>query len=1317
MKTFRDILTGLLLATGLIVGLSFLHAQETGAPIQTRSASAFSFATNSLWLQIIGVTNDTAYLILNNTTDEVYEVWSKTDLTLTNWNIESEIWPTNPAMTPFTVPLLDRTNALFIWARDWTGVTGSGNTTPDWWFWKYFGTLALSDTDLDSQGNTLLYDYQNGVDPNIILFSLNFANEYVNRHTTSGTITILGGVPAYRAVLVNDTNLANADWQPYTSNLEVNLNAGDGNYNLLVGLRGLSPDARQTWLNAQLILDTVPPVLTVTNPATGTVSQPMIQLQGYANESLGALTFDVSNAAGIWTNQTAYMTSQFYDTNLLAFTTNWFQCYDVALTNGLDSVALHATDLAGNTTTANFDVTLDYTGDTTPPRLTVIWPQDRTHISGSSFTLQAQVDDATAKIAATIIDSNNNTNTIQGLVERNGTVLAQNLPLSGGTNWLTIVAKDAAGNASTTCLALFQSDVALTLNPLPSDQLNSSSVNVYGTVGDPTVAVYVNGVQASVNVDGTWEADAVSPNSSCGTAFNVQAGVDTDHIVASQTFYQPHPVIVCLKSYTGHQHRSFEETFFCLDPGKIDGYDNDTIGWDSKTGGLLQCNGNSTQEGDEGGPYNYSQNLPAGDGMIFPPWEYANTPVIWIYNVQCESIRSYGQRYTETHVMIKPQDQASAMENELYLVRAAASEISDPAHDGFFGSYGYLICTDPWWWYGDSPLPPEWLQIRGQTLVNSGIMNEDDGSVWGETIVSAPAGVNVDVTPVATRVHRNWDYTFDVQADEANLQLAVDNNRDGNITFDAADATSTDKPYRFWVNNDYDGYDPGIGDYADLDPAGGSDANNLAISCTRDLEDYTRLWVNTQGITRELLDGTFLLALEWKDVTDDPKIQFFQAAEADGGARYLFDADTAQQQYANYGTHLIEWAHRNVLTKDNPYIFPSSFWTRAGVSTNQPVVHLLFDAVSRGSGQLVISIYKNDGVTKLAESQPLCLKLQDVKEMYERWTVGDGNGGAPATTATPSMRLPPGVTTPFQYNSSSPEENEYILFVHGWNLAPWERDAYAETAFKRLYWQGYKGHFGAFQWPTEYGFGSWKTVATDPDNYDNSEFNAWSSGAGLLGLLNRLNSSYPGNVYLMAHSMGNVAAGEALKLAGANQVVNTYIAMQAAVPAHCYDQIADFRTIPLLLDSGTPDRYANYPTNNGPCYFNGTAGAGSYINFYNANDWALAADHWQLDQDLKPDRAFFYNGINFFAGTCMLSLPQDTYQIFAYCDEARCYALGAQANVAGAFKVGAIYQQIDLSQQPYNFNNLHKDHSGEFNSDNMNRSQFWDEVLSQMKLK
>ena len=697
--------------------------------------------------------------------------------------------------------------------------------------------------------------------------------------------------------------------------------------------------------------------------------------------------------------------------------------------------------------------------------------------------------------------------------------------------------------------------------------------------------------------------------------------------------------------------------------------------------------------------------------MFTPSFEYAafNDP------------NSNYQRIVQTKVMIVPQGIVSLVKTQKmqttqsYFVRACAASFSrriKPGNDDDFVNHDFLfnfITGGIWgqqWYAGDVPLPPEWFQINGQTLINTGQVN-DDGSFWGLTIVQGPAGATVDVTPtlIPTVTLTNNDYTFDVRAYEI-YPPAVDANRDGDITFDAADQTIATNAYRFWVNNDHDGYDSSIGDYDDLDPNMGTDAQSFSITCTRDLEDYTRLWINTQGITEELQNGTFLLALEWKDAVDDPQMQFFQAAESDGGTLYLTDTNVAQQQFSNYGTRIIEWRHLNTLTKYNPFIFPKNFWSN--VSADQPVAHLLFDAVSRGSGKLVVSIYKNDGVTKLGESQPTYLKLQDVKEMYERWTVGSDPSSAPATTATR-------VTTPYQYDSSITAENNYILFVHGWNLAPWEQDAFAETAFKRLYWQDYKGHFVAFQWPTGYGFTCWKSVVTDPDNYDNSESNAWASATGLLGKLNDLNAAYPSHVYLMAHSMGNVVAGQALKLAGSSQVVNTYLALQGAVPAHCYDQIADFRTIYLLLDSGTPDRYANYPTNNGPCYFNGVAGAGSFINFYNARDYAL--DKWTTDQDLKPDLSCSYNGTHFFAGGSEIDFPSATYEIFAYCDEARCYALGAQANVGGAFKVGAIYQQVDLSQSPYNFSNLPKDHSGEFNSDNMNRSQLWNEVLSQMKLK
>jgi hypothetical protein len=79
---------------------------------------------------------------------------------------------------------------------------------------------------------------------------------------------------------------------------------------------------------------------------------------------------------------------------------------------------------------------------------------------------------------------------------------------------------------------------------------------------------------------------------------------------------------------------------------------------------------------------------------------------------------------------------------------------------------------------GDVPLPPEWLQINGQTLINSGVTNAD-GSVWGLTVVSAPSGTTVDVTPTVTHTLTNNDYTFRVEV--CRLQI-VDTNSGHDLT-------------------------------------------------------------------------------------------------------------------------------------------------------------------------------------------------------------------------------------------------------------------------------------------------------------------------------------------------------------------------------------------------------------------------------------------------------------------------------------------------------------------------------------------------------
>jgi hypothetical protein len=202
--------------------------------------------------------------------------------------------------------------------------------------------------------------------------------------------------------------------------------------------------------------------------------------------------------------------------------------------------------------------------------------------------------------------------------------------------------------------------------------------------------------------------------------------------------------------------------------------------------------------------------------------------------------------------------------------------------------------------------------------------------------------------------------------------------------------------------------------------------------------------------------------------------------------------------------------------------------------------------------------------------------------------------------------------------------------------------------------------------------------------------------------------------------MGNIVVPEALRQAGSGQPVDTYIAMQAAIASHAYDATTTNRSLGMF-DSYTYDRHAEYYTNGAPCYFNGIKGAKHFANFFNRRDWALS--WWEVDQNTKPDMG--YSWVNMPSGpeqyyyqsspssVRQLFFPQDTYEIFSFETEGRCYATGAQTNVAGPFSLSA---QVDLDGA-YGFGDLHKGHSGEFRSTNMDRWPFWDQVLFTMGLK
>ncbi len=414
---------------------------------------------------------------------------------------------------------------------------------------------------------------------------------------------------------------------------------------------------------------------------------------------------------------------------------------------------------------------------------------------------------------------------------------------------------------------------------------------------------------------------------------------------------------------------------------------------------------------------------------------------------------------------------------------------------------------------------------------------------------------------------------------------------------------------------------------------------------------------------------------------------------------------------------------------------------------------MIFEGIS--TGQCIITFgFSTNNAAPVALSRPFYLNLQEVTSLYEHWTVGDN-------TTTEWMNIPNrAVRTADSAVFNGPatvNDQDYILFVHGWRMQPWERRAFASTAYKRLWQLGYKGRFGLYSWPTDWVDDPLWQKLLDPRNYNRSERRAWDSALGLWDLLAnklpKMDGQPPERVRLIAHSMGNIVASEALRYRGqkANKppMVQSYIASQAASVAHAYDATGPENVSWIYA---TPEIYATFPRNgtNQP-YFTGMdnsvsrtgQGISRTFNFHNMSDYAL--NKWIYNQELeKPDTgaysfppyvpsvAVYPDGWDYSSSTKTYSrfiwgaglveepagylVPQyNADEILAYVAQARSRALGA-AVTPGYTVGGEIGNAVDLSATPFNFTGNQNDHSAEFNSINMNRRIYWQQVLSSFGL-
>lgn len=431
------------------------------------------------------------------------------------------------------------------------------------------------------------------------------------------------------------------------------------------------------------------------------------------------------------------------------------------------------------------------------------------------------------------------------------------------------------------------------------------------------------------------------------------------------------------------------------------------------------------------------------------------------------------------------------------------------------------------------------------------------------------------------------------------IDLAIDANRDGIIGW--GESASHDKPFRFWINNDSDHQasdDQG-------EPLSTTPDCSLGFVNVRDLEDYQMIKARLpEDIQAKIRSGECQMGLRWTGGSS-PAIKVYRAAdEIDSIDDMVWKTGPGLQQAASpYAIAL------GTVSEGSTLWLPSNSMSN---SHGQSHPYLLFEAAAEGKSKLTL-VLKSNG--KEVEGPGVWIDLVNIKKMYQR---SEGN----------QFIAPPQGT----------EVPETVCFVHGWRMSPEESTLFAETLFKRLWWKGFEGRFAYFRWNTFYSnsFGNLGEVGKALDawlaKFNDSEHNAWLAGDELNSFVNSL--PYANNRNLIAHSMGNIVCGSALK---DGLSVRRYALLNAAVPAGCYDDSETIRetkpkTHSTFLGDFTcwngepsPDDDPD-PSTRSLAYRGQLTGvSATLINFYLANDEATS-EAWEVNNLITKPRGMLAPG-------------------------------------------------------------------------------------------
>lgn len=461
-----------------------------------------------------------------------------------------------------------------------------------------------------------------------------------------------------------------------------------------------------------------------------------------------------------------------------------------------------------------------------------------------------------------------------------------------------------------------------------------------------------------------------------------------------------------------------------------------------------------------------------------------------------------------------------------------------------------------------------WVSVTdatGQTIARTDIPAQSAAG-WGIatlafslTAEQATAGVTVNFVPVANT-------TYGCLIDNVSVvsaMLEVDANRDGVIS--AGEGPAAGKPWRLWINDDRDAGDHQSND-ADVPgrppvventyESGGPNSplvtektyNNFTepgIQGQRDLVDLfplnlaiaevVRLLPTTDGYRYRLHQPEFainvvltsLTPVEARKIHTTPNLKAFGADLASGvdkAAVLNLDSAGNLELPGAWVTRIEQLGHGVVLLEG-----------RGG--SPRP----LELQVTKG-GQVVASI-------------PLKIAVSNITDMFRHIDLTR----ICTDTSGRNLLTPPGDARATNTGSPSglPDDessDQWIVFLHGYNVDCDRAKGWQAETFKRLYAMGSKARFVGVSWYGDTGL-----------DYHKGVFNAFQTGDALSGSLGFLDF---GNTTLIGHSLGNVVASHMLQ--ESKLIPYRYLMVNAAVAAEAYGYNDTKQSQEMTEDSWRP---------------------------------------------------------------------------------------------------------------------------------------------------